>query len=120
MYIFFCRISLGYAAFHKYQKAWTNKIPLQKRLLLYEALVVSVFMYNFSCWTAPKTFLEKFYVVHSRYLRIILSYKYTGVISNANLYKRCNSEPLSAKVEKSRRRMLGHVLSLRGPDNGPA
>ena len=31
------RISLGYAAFNKYQKAWTDKIPLQKRLTLYEA-----------------------------------------------------------------------------------
>jgi hypothetical protein len=28
------RISLGYAAFSKYNKAWSNKIPLDKRLLL--------------------------------------------------------------------------------------
>ena len=48
------RISLGYAAFNKYQKAWTDKIPLQKRLTLYEALVVLVLMYNLSCWAAPK------------------------------------------------------------------
>ena len=36
------RISLGYAAFNKYNRAWNNKIPLGKRRLLYEALVVSV------------------------------------------------------------------------------
>jgi hypothetical protein len=42
------RISLGHAAFKKYKKAWTNKIPLKKRLMLYEALAVSVFMYNYS------------------------------------------------------------------------
>jgi len=112
------RISLGYAAFNKYQKAWTNKIPLQKRLTLYEALVVSVLMYNSSCWAAPKANLEKLDVVHRRHLRSILGYKYPGIISNVNLYKRCSCEPLSVRVERSRWRMLGHVL--RGPVDGPA
>lgn len=40
------------------------------------------------------------------------------MISNVNLYKRCSCEPLSVRVERSRWRMLGHVL--RGPVNGPA
>ena len=57
------RISLGYAAFHKYDQAWINKIPMDKRLLLYdyEALVAlaAVMMDNFSCWAAPKSVLEK-------------------------------------------------------------
>ena len=52
------RISLGYAAFNKYKKAWNSKIPLKKRLLLYEALVVSVLMYYSSCWAAPKAALD--------------------------------------------------------------
>ena len=39
------RISLGYAAFNKYNKAWSNKIPLEKRLLLY------FFIENFSNFT---------------------------------------------------------------------
>ena len=112
------RISLGYAAFNKYIKTWNGKIPLQKRLVLYEALVVSVMMYNSSCWAAPKTALDKLDVVHRRHLRIILGYKYPNIISNNNLYKRCNTEPLSAKVDRSRWRMLGHVL--RGPVDGPA
>ena len=112
------RISLGYAAFNKYKKAWTNKIPLKKRLMLYEALVVSVLMYNSSCWAAPKAALDKLDVVLRRYLRTILNYKYPSVISNVNLYKRCDSEPLSARVERSRWKMLGHVL--RGPVEGPA
>ena len=112
------RISLGYAAFNKYKKAWSHKIPLSKRLLLYEALVVSVLMYNSSCWAAPKSVLEKLDVVHRRHLRSILNYRYPNIISNMNLYKRCNAEPLSARVDRSRWRMLGHVL--RGPIDGPA
>ena len=112
------RISLGYAAFNNYKKAWSHKIPLGKRLLLYEALVVSVMMYNSSCWAAPQSVLEKLDVVHRRHLRSILNYKYPHIISNENLYKRCNTEPLSAKVDRSRWKMLGHVL--RGPVDGPA
>lgn len=75
-------------------------------------------MYNSSCWAVPKIFLEKLDVVHRRHLRTILNIKYPGVISNINLYKRCNAEPLSEKVARSRWRMLGHVL--RGPVDGPA
>ena len=100
------RISLGYAAFNKYNKAWSNKIPLDKRLLLYEALVVSVMMYNSSCWAAPKSVLEKLDIVHRRHLRSILNYRYPNVISNVNLYRRCNVEPLSARVDRNRWRMF--------------
>ena len=47
------RINLGYAAFNNYKKAWSGKIPLHKRLLLYNALVVSVLMYNSSGVAEP-------------------------------------------------------------------
>ena len=104
------RISLGYAAFNKYKKAWNHGIPLSKRLILYEALVVSVLMYNSSCWAAPMSALDKLDKAHQRHLRSILNYKYPHFISNDNLYKRCNTEPLSSKVARSRWRMFGHVL----------
>ena len=61
-------ISLVYAPFNKCYKALSNKIPLDKMLLLYEALVVSVMMYNSSCWASPKSVLEKLDVVHRRHL----------------------------------------------------
>ena len=112
------RFSLGYAAFNKYIKAWTKKIPLKKRLLLYDALVVSVMMYNCSCWATSKTVISKLDVVHRRHLRKLLNYKYPNIISNKNLYKRTNVEPLSVRVVRSRWKMLGHVL--RGPWNGPS
>ena len=52
------RINLGYAAFNNYRKAWSDKLPLNKRLILYNALVVSVLMYNSSCWAVPKYSLK--------------------------------------------------------------
>ena len=47
-----------------------------------------------------------------------MNYRHPGIISNDNLYRRCNVEPLSARVDRNRWRMLGHVL--RGPSDGPA
>jgi len=112
------RINLGYAAFNNLTRAWNSKIPLIKRLLLYNALVVSVLLYNSCCWAAPQILLEKLDVAHRRHLRKLLNIRYPSIISNKNLYKRCNTEPLSVKVDRSRWRMLGHVL--RGPTDGPA
>ena len=75
-------------------------------------------MYNSSCLAAPKSIVEKLDIVHRCHLRNILNYRYPNKISNVNLYRRCNVEPLSARVDRNRWRMLGHVL--RGPSNGPA
>ena len=72
------RISLGYVAVDKYNKAWSNKIPLNK------ALAVSVIMYNSNSWAAPKSVLEKLVVVHSRHLRNIMNYSYPNIISDEN------------------------------------
>jgi len=112
------RINLGCAAFNNLSKVWNSKIPLTKRLLLYNALVVSVFMYYSCCWAAPQNVIERLDVAHRRHLRKLLKIRYPSVISNVNLYKRCNTEPLSVKVDRSRWRMIGHVL--RGPTDGPA
>ena len=43
---------------------------------------------------------------------------YPIVISNKDLYSRCNVTPLSERVTKSRWRMLGHIL--RSDSNSPA
>lgn len=75
-------------------------------------------MYNSSTWAAPQAILDKLDVCHRRHLRQILNYRYPHVISNKNLYHRCETTPLSERVKLSRWTMLGHVL--RSPENTPA
>ena len=99
------RINLGHAAFAKFKKTWTKKIPLAKRLYLYDALVVSVMMYNSSSWAVPNSVLDMLDVTHRRHLRQLLNYRYPHIISNENLYKRCKTVPLSARVTRGRWRM---------------
>ena len=87
---------------------------------MYEALVVLVMMYNSSCCVAPKSAQEKLDIVHTHHLRSIWNYRNPNIVSNINLYvhRRCNVEPLSARVDRNRWRLLGHVFS--GPCGGPA
>ena len=114
------RCALGNVAFKSFSKAWLNsKITLEKKLKVYQAQVVSVIMYNSSCWAAPKNVLEKLDACHRKHLRQILNIWWPkSMISNKALYARCNVTSLSAKAEFSRWKMLGHVL--RSEENSPA
>ena len=75
-------------------------------------------MYNSSSWAAPKHVIEKLNICQRKHLRHILNYKWPHVISNDTLYKRCDTTPLSERMEQARWQMLGHIL--RGPENAPA
>ena len=114
------RCALGNIAFQTFQKVWLNsKITLNKKLKVYEAQVVSVIMYNSSCWAAPMAALAKLDSCHRNHLRKIMNIWWPrGMISNNTLYRRCNTTPLSERAALSRWKMLGHVL--RSPENSPA
>ena len=114
------RCNLGNVAFSSFKKVWMNsKITLEKKLKIYEAQVVSVIMYNSSCWAAPKHVMEKLDVCHRKHLRSIMNVRWPrSMISNDTLYTRCNTTPLSIRADKSRWKMLGHVL--RSQENSPA
>ncbi|KAL5247848.1 hypothetical protein ACHWQZ_G019665 [Mnemiopsis leidyi] len=115
----FHRCILGNAAFQSFKKFWMrSKIPLDKKLKVYEAQVVSVIMYNASCWAAPAAVMEKLDICHRKHLRAIMNVRYPSMISNKTLYLRCNTCPLSERVQLARWKLLGHVL--RSPENSPA
>ena len=82
------RCTLGNVAFNNFKKVWMNsKITLDKKLKVYEAQVVSVIMYNSSCWATPKAVLEKLNVCHRRHLRQIMNIRWPrSMISNKTLY----------------------------------
>ena len=113
------RCTLGNVAFQSFKKVWINsKIPVDKKLKVYEAQVVSVIMYNASCWAATSVVLSKLDVCHRKHLRAILNVRWPSIMSNKTLYERCNTRPLSERVALARWKMLGHVL--RSPENSPA
>ena len=114
------RIALAQAAFQTYTKLWLRgtQIPLDRKLVVYEAQVLSVLLYNCSSWSAPKAVMEKLNTCHRKHLRKICNIHYPGVISNKELYRRCNTVPITERVRKARWTLLGHILRM--DDNCPA
>ena len=91
---------LGNVAFNKFKSVWLQgkRIDLSRLIQVYEAMVVSVMLYNSSSWSATKIFLDKLDVCHRRHLRAILNVKWPAVIKNKKLYEVCNTTPLSERV----------------------
>ena len=68
------RCMLGNIAFQSFKKVWMNsRITLEKKIKVYEAQVVSIIMYNSSCWAAPAVVLEKLDICHRKHLRTIMN-----------------------------------------------
>ena len=96
--------NLGNATFRSFWVMWMRQplIPLQKRLQIYHAVVVSVMLYNCGSWAAPQSILSTLDKCHRRHLRSILRIHWPNTISNELLYSRCNTRPLSKMVRESR------------------
>ena len=117
------RIHKANTAFRSYDKLWRqgpkrSQISEDRKLKLYDSLVVSVLLYNCCCWAAPQRVIDQVDVIQRRHLRRLLNIYWPNTISNEALYRRCNMRPLSERIEKARWTMLGHVL--RSDNSTPA
>ena len=115
------RINLANAAFSTFRRLWLcgKQISLKRKLLVYDAQVVSVLLYNCSSWSAPKNVMSKLDVCHRKHLRRICNiYWPKGVISNRELYRRCGVYPITERVRKARWTLFGHILRM--DNNCPA
>ena len=110
----------GNIAFNSFKNVWLQgrRIHLSKLVKIYEAMVVSVILYNCSSWAVNKDILRKLDVCHRNHLRQLLNIKYPTTIRNKKLYEVCGTTPLSLRVTISRWKMFGHIL--RSPENSPA
>ena len=110
----------GNIAFNNYKNIWLQGkiISIQRLVQVYEAMVVSVIMYNCSSWAVPNDKLKQLDVCHRSHLRQILKIKWPTTITNEKLYNICKTRPLSERVKHARWKMFGHIL--RSPENTPA
>ena len=117
------RINKANTAFWSFNKLWCqgpkrSQITEERKLRLYDSLVVSVLLYNCCCWAVPQKVLEAVDIVHRKHLRRLLNIFWPSTISNEALYTRTQTTPLSKRIEKARWTMLGHVL--RSDNSTPA
>ncbi|KAI8519244.1 hypothetical protein Bbelb_025010 [Branchiostoma belcheri] len=109
------RCIMGNIAFRFLCKIWIrrSRIPLTRKLQLYNACCVSIMLYNCNSWAAPRTAIQKLDICHRKHLRAITGLQWPrSRVTNDTLYKVCNTEPLSVKVEKLRWSLFGHILRM--------
>ena len=94
------------------QRIWYNKhrISEQRRLTLYNTLVLPILLYNCATWSLTKKQLHKLDTFHRKQLRRIIGIRWPNKISNIDLYTKCKCSPLSDSLQYKRLKQFGHVL----------
>lgn len=108
------RMQLATIQFKALEKMWSRAsfIKLKTRMHTYVALVQSVLIYNAGTWGLRQDVLNKIDVFHRKHLRKIVGIRWPQRISNDELYKLCNTEPLSINITRLRWQLFGHILRL--------
>lgn len=114
------RMSLASVQFKSLENLWksSHSLSLSSKLRAYNALVLSVLLYNAGTWGVNDKVFHELDVFHRGHLRRILCIKWPKTISNKDLYEKCGSERLSEIIRKHRWQLFGHVLRL--PKDTPA
>jgi hypothetical protein len=108
------RKQLAIAGFRKLYCVWLRhqKVSERVRLRLYNAFIRPILLYNCGTWGLTTAQMESVDSFHRKQLRMILRIFHPVHISNSDLYKRCNSRPISIDIFESRWKLFGHNLRL--------
>lgn len=114
------RKQLASAAFNSMRSLWQQRqhIGEKLRIRLYNAFVLPVLLYNSGTWGLTQQAEESLDSFHRNQLRSLLGIHWPQILPNRDLYQRCESEPISGMIKKSRWCLFGHILRL--PEGTPA
>ena len=98
---------------------WKNEnLSLHTKLRLFNTNVKSVLMYGSETWRRTKGIDNKLQVFVNTCLRRILRIRWPEHISNEDLWRRTNQEPIAVSIQTRKWRWIGHTLR-RGPKHIP-
>ena len=105
---------------NKYESLWIKKEHLNEhlRIELYKKLIKPALLYNSSTWGLTANDELKLDTFHRKQLRRVIGKRYPDKISNAKLYERCKTYPISLQITELRWQKFGHILRL--DQNTPA
>ena len=101
-------------------KIFSNEdhLPENERLKVYNTYIRPVLLYNSSTWGITQTLLSKIESFHRQQLRRkVVKVFYPRKISNSELYRRTNSQPIGIDILQSRWKQFRRMLLL--PMNTP-
>jgi len=114
------RKQLATIMFQSMWSMWKRRdlIHERLRLRLYNAFVLPVLTYNCGTWGLTAAVLERLDSFHRKQLRSLLGVHYLDRMKNATLYERCQAEPISKIVQRSRWRLFGQNYFTSSSDDG--
>ena len=95
-----------------------EKISEKLRIKLYKACVVPHLTYNIGTIPLKTPEAGSLNKAHRRGLRVAMNINHKEHVTNANLYKRAQTEPISITATERRWKLLGKIL--RGNEEDPA
>jgi exonuclease III len=105
------RISKANAAFHSLWYVWRSRtVKVPTKMAMYNALVLSILMYNVGASAFTNTQMEKMNALHRRHVRYVHGIFYPEVITTPALYARTKTRPLSEDIGIARWRCFHHAL----------
>ena len=99
---------------NKYETLWITKEHLNKhlRIELYKKLIKPVLLYNSSTWGLTANDELKLDTFHRKQFRRKIDKRCPDKISNAKLYEKCKTCPISLQITELRWQKVGHILRL--------
>ncbi|XP_056022192.1 uncharacterized protein LOC130055046 [Ostrea edulis] len=98
-------------AFAMLRPVWRSKAPRTRtKIRIFNINVKSVLLYGSETWRETSTSMKSVQVFVNKCLRNILGIRWPDVISNANLWKRTNQQPVEITIRTRSWNWIGHTL----------
>ena len=103
------RCAKAWKEFRKSKKIWDSNADIKMKIKIFNASVLSMLLYATESYVILDTSLQnKINEFQTQCLRIILNISKEYHVTNENVYKLTNNEPLMKRVAKSQLSFLGH------------
>ena len=104
------RIAKATGAFAALRTIWkSTKISTKTKVRIFKSNVLGVLLYGAESWKVTHSLTSKLDVFQTKCLRRILRIFWPNTISNAALYERTNTTPLSQVIKRRRWTWIGHI-----------
>lgn len=105
------RLKKARSAFGRLNKTWrATQISQNTKLKIFNACVKSILLYGSETWLMSKNIAQKLQSFINKCLRIICRIFWPNTITNLDLHRRVNEEPIARQIVRRKWRWIGHTL----------
>lgn len=105
------RINKAQTAYHMLKNVWRSKeLTTQTKLRIFDTNVKSVLLYGSETWKTTKRNTDKIQVFINKCLRKMLGIYWPNRITNRELWRKTNQEPINKTIKRRKWKWIGHTL----------